>query len=300
LGYRNAFGKGVFVLCAHRLRQLRLDEAQQPLVTLSLVIFDCQFIDFRFLSAIMLVTTFAVDERKPKNYSQYSRLEFELMSQSHERTNQFPSGQIAAIAFSLLIMVVIVVKMPEQLDAGMKCLLSFLKTDWKLSDYPVRFLELEAADADDKTPKWCVQIVNWWAITGIGDTKELAYADLQKHFENFKKKERQLPRPGTNGPIEFASTAEIDKYEPVANDFFRRILKLDYHGCFISDTSSLEDFYQYSRHDKSNPQNLGSYDEFKKTIFSKIQQTYGCDVSDVKDDNFLTIFKKLESAKHHH
>jgi hypothetical protein len=79
--------------------------------------------------------------------------------------------------------------------------------------------------------------------------------------------------------IEFASTKEIGLYEEIAADFLERIFDMDRRSCLISDESSLWDFRT---------------DQSRKTIWRRIQETYGLDVSDVTDGNLVTIFKRID------
>lgn len=79
--------------------------------------------------------------------------------------------------------------------------------------------------------------------------------------------------------IEFASTKKISLYEEIAADFLERIFDMDRRSCLISDESSLWDFRT---------------DQSKKTIWGRIQETYGLDVSDVTDGNLVTIFKRID------
>lgn len=124
------------------------------------------------------------------------------------------------------------------------------------------------------------QIVNWRLMFGFGDSKEMALADLKNNFDKFKMKNK-LPRPGTKVPIkvEFASTREIENYDFIAADFFRKVLRMNYYDCFISDESSLWDF-----HDKETNEHLSE----------KIREIYEVDVSDIESGNLVEIFKRIE------
>ena len=53
-------------------------------------------------------------------------------------------------------------------------------------------------------------------MDGLGDTKQAAYADLQKKFGDFKSNGKTPPRPGTGLPIEFASTDRIGFFDDIA------------------------------------------------------------------------------------
>jgi hypothetical protein len=87
--------------------------------------------------------------------------------------------------------------------------------------------------------------VNWWVVSGNGDTEEEAHNDLQKSFSTTKaeraKSGKKLPRPGTHVEIDFASRERVDAHPELAEDFIRRVLNLDW--AWISDESSLWDFH---------------------------------------------------------
>jgi hypothetical protein len=171
--------------------------------------------------------------------------------------------------------------------AGIKYLFSFMKDEWQLSDYPVRFRNFKPS-ADDlpqgrfKLIPWSVQIINWWQMDGGGDTKEEAYAELETKFNGLKEEGKKLPRPGTGLPIEFASTGQVSRYDGIAEDFFRRVLDQDFRDCWISDESSLWHFHT----DASN-----------EPLHRKIWEAYRVDVSDIEDGKLVTIFERIESRK---
>src|ERR1700761_1703092 len=96
--------------------------------------------------------------------------------------------------------------------AAWKWCLSFRKRDWELSDYPIGNTEQDP-DPVFSAPRFSqhryrAYIINW-AVTGSGDTREQARANLERNFETIKQNRRQEGkepiRPGTNGPLEFAS-----------------------------------------------------------------------------------------------
>jgi hypothetical protein len=43
---------------------------------------------------------------------------------------------------------------------------------------------------------WSAQIINWWQMDGLGDTKEAAFADLKAKLQTVKEEKGSLPRPG--------------------------------------------------------------------------------------------------------
>jgi len=78
------------------------------------------------------------------------------------------------------------------LEATIKFLASYFKSEWTLRDYPLRFRH-QAADGLDYDPgpgltliPWTVEIINWWQMDGGGETKEEAYADLERRFLKFR------------------------------------------------------------------------------------------------------------------
>lgn len=166
--------------------------------------------------------------------------------------------------------------MTETILAFYKRLLSYTKTKWNLDDYPLRYKN--QTDPNNKELKpWVVQVINWWALTGLGDTKEEAYTMLKEKFENYKVYHEKLPRPGCSVPIQFADTTTIDNLEPIAVDFFDKILRYNYYDCFISDESSLLDFEQ----------------DTNETL-QKINQVYNLNLKDIGDGNIVRILMLID------
>ena len=165
--------------------------------------------------------------------------------------------------------------------------MSFAKSDWHASDYPIRF-RYQKPDLSDppagrlQSIPWVAQIINWWQMSGHGQTKQEAYADLEKSLKQFKERGKRLPRPGTGLPIEFASNVEVSAYENIALDFFDKVLDMDYRQCWISDESSLWDFHMEETNERLN---------------QKILETYGVDVSDIENGNLVRIFERI-STRH--
>ena len=116
-------------------------------------------------------------------------------------------------------------------------------------------------------------------MSGNGDTKEEAYSNLRINFEKFKKEHSSIPRPGTGLPIEFADSDEIEKYYEISKDFLNKIFEINRDECFISDESSIWDFY---------------FGENKDILFEKIKKTYGVDVKNIEKGNLVKIFQKIE------
>lgn len=165
-----------------------------------------------------------------------------------------------------------------------KYLTSFLKRTWSVNDYPIR-IRRSSVDADVdwghlKPVAVEAQVINWWQMSGMGDTEEQALADLQKRFDARRANGDVFPRPGTGLPIEFAPGHRLAEHPSLAADFVRRILDFDPNEVFISDQSSLWDFH-------SNEDN-SEYHE-------KILLTYGVDVSDIESGNLAAILERLAS-----
>ncbi len=165
--------------------------------------------------------------------------------------------------------------------AFIKYLLSFFKTDWVFDDYPIRIKRQKRNNPDlgrYKLVTWVATITNWAQMFGGGETKEEALDMLKNRFDEYSQKHNALPRPGVRArlSIAFASAAGINKHRLIARDFFRRVLNRDLETCFVSDKSSVWDF-----------------PEADEEIYTRIQQVYGVDVSDVTSGNLVQIFERL-------
>ncbi len=168
--------------------------------------------------------------------------------------------------------------------AAWKWSLSFLNSDWALSDYPlaIREHEIDPAYVGTRLKQYrhTAAIVNWWVISGGGDTKEQAFEELKKRFAREKANRREtgrpLPRPGEPVPLQFASRQRIDANSELAHDFIRRVLNLDW--VWMSDESSLWDFH--SSNDNGE-------------LISKIKEVYGVDVSDIESARLSEILERI-------
>ena len=179
-------------------------------------------------------------------------------------------------------------KAEQHVRAWWKCCLSLFKRDWDLSDYPISVRRHEInpdyVGTRLKQHGYSAQIVNWWVVSGNGDTEEEALKDLQKSFSTTKaeraKGGKKLPRPGTHVEIEFASRGRIDAHPELAEDFVRRVLNLDW--AWISDESSLWDFH--------------SSDDNQELI-AKINEVYGVDVSDIESAKLWEILDRIAARR---
>ena len=161
---------------------------------------------------------------------------------------------------------------------------SFLKRSWSAEDYPVRVRQSDPAVAVDaghwKPVRFDAAVINWWQMSGGGDTREEALRDLSAKLEARRARGERLPRPGTGLPIEFASTGRVEAHHRLAADFLQRVLGLDSAECFISDESSLWDFHG---------------DDDNSLLYEKIVLLYGVDVSDIEGARLADIFDRLSA-----
>ena len=169
----------------------------------------------------------------------------------------------------------------DQLKAILKYITSFFKSDWSVDDYPLRYRE--QTKTDPRVPLWVVQIINWWVMTGAGDTREEAYQNLAQQVEERRAVGVSFPRPGKRVPIKFASTERVDRYPDIAERFLREIVGFTSKSpVFISDQSSLGDF---------------SIGDGAKEYVKKIRQVFGIDVTDIESGNLADIFERIHKAR---
>jgi hypothetical protein len=166
-----------------------------------------------------------------------------------------------------------------------KFCLSFRRSQWGLSDYPVVIRE-QKIDLDSgsrlRPQRFLARVAKWWVLTGGGNTPQEAIEDLAVHFEKMKIERQRcgksMPRPGTAVPIEFAPSDRVRGDAVLIEDFIQRVLGLDW--AFISDESSLWDFHTEKTND---------------VLYAKIEQVYGVDVSDVESANIAEILEKISA-----
>ncbi len=172
----------------------------------------------------------------------------------------------------------------EQLHAARKFCLSLHKRNWKLDDYPIAVrkqeIDPDCVGSRLNQHRYAARVVNWWAMSGTGDTKQEARQLLEEHFASVKaervKTGEGLPRPGTKVPIQFASQERVKAYPELAEDFIHRVLNLD--RAWISDESSLWDFH----HNKTNEE-----------LIAKINEVYGVDVSDIQSAKLAEVLERI-------
>jgi len=178
----------------------------------------------------------------------------------------------------------------QNVVAGWKRLLSFRKPDWELKDYPVVIrgmrtdLDFGCKEPRFKQERYLARVVNWWVLTGGGDTRADAMRDLATRFDTLKaewqREGRPMPRPGTRVPIRFAAQERVKAHPELRDDFVRRVLGLEW--AWISDESSLSDFHT---------------DETSEALNAKIAEVYGVNVSDIQSGNLAEILDRIAAAR---
>ena len=89
-----------------------------------------------------------------------------------------------------------------------------------------------------------------------------------------------LARPGTVGPLEFASQERVKANQDLSEEFIRRVLNLDW--AWISDESSLWDFHT---------------NETNEMLNAKIMEVYGVDVSDIESAKLSEILDRISTSQ---
>ncbi len=172
--------------------------------------------------------------------------------------------------------------MIDQLKALWKRFLSYFKKSRTIEDYPLRFKNQKVSNGKysfGEIKPWIVQVINWWSMTGCGETKEEAFEQLKACFKSYLEN-YPPPRPGKKTDIWYADTYEVDGLEETAVDFFEKILKMNYYNCFISDLSSIFDFGR---------------DE--NETLDKINSVYNLGLTGLGDGNIVRLLKMIRDKK---
>jgi hypothetical protein len=179
----------------------------------------------------------------------------------------------------------------QRIAASWKFALSFRKHAWELRDFPISIIRQRTdLDLGHHAPRYqrphayLARIVNWWVVTGSGDTPQEAIRDLEVQFDTIRTERQRagksLPRPGTAVPIEFAPQRQVGAHPELAEDFIRRVLGLDW--AWISDEPCLWDFHTDGTND---------------ALYAKIKEVYGIDVSDVESGRLGEILDRIAQAQ---
>jgi hypothetical protein len=167
----------------------------------------------------------------------------------------------------------------DWVKAGWFFLTSFFKRSWDLSDYPIRVREREPQERHGRHADitWSAQVVNWWAMSGHGYSREEALAGLAKNFNAFKSLPKEPPRPGSRVAFEFATDERIARHGGLVAEFIEQIFG-PYQAYFVSDESSLWDFHERDSND---------------FLHKKILERYGVDVSDIESGSIADILDRI-------
>jgi hypothetical protein len=171
-------------------------------------------------------------------------------------------------------------KLSRKVRARLAWASSFFKFRWDFSDYPIDYVD--QGEADPKLPerlrhpRWRADFINWFAVSGTGETKEAALADAKEKFAAWKASGKEMWRPGIGPGITFAESQIIDQRPELRDHFIHNVLGLEW--AFVSDESSLWDFH--TSDDNSE-------------LYAKIKEIYGVDVSHIENGNLTEILFEI-------
>jgi hypothetical protein len=175
-------------------------------------------------------------------------------------------------------------KLSRQNRARFARITSLLKSQWEFEDYPIDYVEQEQVDPNLPKrlhrPRWRADIINWYAVSGLGDSKESAPADARQKFAVWKTSGQKMWRPGTGPGIVFPENQKIDTYPELRDDFIQNILKLEW--AWVTDESSLWDFHEKGTND---------------AYYADILEEYGVDVSDIEGANLKLILERINDRR---
>ncbi len=173
----------------------------------------------------------------------------------------------------------------DTIKTYIKLIKSYSKTVWNFEDYPTKTWKNPNA-GEDKVD-YVAGIINWTMMVGHGETAEKALTALKDSFKLYKDNNDYLPRPGTKVPLKFAPTDNIDKYEKIAVDYFKRVLNMDYYEGFYSDGSVLE----FLRDNDTDSEKM------RQEIIKRTFLIYNVDISDIYDETLWKIFERIINKK---
>ena len=132
----------------------------------------------------------------------------------------------------------------EKLKTQSLRVLSYRKSTWALSDYPIRVQHNPQAAPE---LAWCAQILEWHAPIGFGPTRQHALGELSSNFEQIcaalRADGQPQPRPGVPVPLEFSETTRMEAHYALLEEFTPAVLGMPLADLFfVSDLSSLHDF----------------------------------------------------------
>ena len=162
------------------------------------------------------------------------------------------------------------------------------KYEWQFEDYPFDYIDQGECSINfpDRLQhkRWRIDLINWYEMSGLGDTKEIALKDARQKFVKRKASGEKMFRPGVgcgsrlpgNPKIIFPENQRIDTYPSLRDEFIAEVLRLPW--AWVTDESSLWDFH--AEHDNTN-------------MLLRIQEIYGVDVSNVHGAKLVDILEKI-------
>ncbi len=170
-----------------------------------------------------------------------------------------------------------------------KWLMSFLRSPWTVDDYPVVYREqIETVDDQEihrgiTPPRWAAHIVKWPLLIGLGETRQEAREELDRHIRTYIGTRGVAPRPGTFVAPTYAPNDKIRRYSEIADRLFREVLEFEpEHVGHIADSWSL-----------SFLKNVNPVSEYQ----SRIRHVFGVDVSDIEDGNIGDICERIHRSQ---
>ena len=113
-----------------------------------------------------------------------------------------------------------------------------------------------------------------------GGTHQEAIENLKEVLENIRRRRAQMPRPGTEFPMEIASSMRVNSNPELRDQFIEDVLGFDPNTVFISDETTLD---------------LGDETHVAE-LQQKILNIYGVDVSDLKAGFACETLERIQSS----
>src|SRR5258708_5985608 len=102
----------------------------------------------------------------------------------------------------------------RQTRARLAQIASFFKRRWEFEDYPIDYVDQGEVDPNLPTRlqhhRWRVDLINWYAVSGLGNSKEAALADARQKFAVWNSSGEKMWRPGTGPGIVFPENQTIE------------------------------------------------------------------------------------------
>lgn len=92
---------------------------------------------------------------------------------------------------------------------------------------------------------------------------------------------------------------QITEFDAIAAEFFGAILSLDYSACFVSDESSLSDFFGCGMPDDLPEGEIdvnALYDQWDAWVIAKIAEVYGIQI-EATTLSMVDLFNRIQVAR---